>query len=101
MWADGVPFGPPRSERYKAVFRTKPYRRVDLGASRSFVLGRDRIFSRQNTLKALTLNLDLLNLFNIKNESSYYWVSDISGYQWAVPNYLTNFMLNFRVSIDF
>lgn len=101
VWADGVPFGPPRSERYKAVFRTKPYRRVDLGASRSFVLGRDRIFSRQHTLKALTLNLDLLNLFNIKNESSYYWVSDISGYQWAVPNYLTNFMLNFRVSIDF
>ena len=101
VWADGLPFGPPRSERYKAVFRTKPYRRVDLGASRSFVLGRDRLLSRQSVVKALTFNLDLLNLFNIQNESSYYWVSDISGYQWAVPNHLTNFMLNFRVSVDF
>ena len=27
VWSDGLPFGPPRSERYQAVLRTKSYRR--------------------------------------------------------------------------
>ena len=101
VWADGLPFGPPRSERYKAVFRTKPYRRVDIGASREFIAGRDRLMGKQTYIKSLNIYLDLLNLFNIRNEVSFYWVSDTSGYQWAVPNYLTNFMVNLRLSIGF
>ncbi len=101
VWADGLPFGPPRSERYQAVYRTKPYRRVDIGASREFVRGRDRLLGRQQIIKTLGLHLDLLNLFDIRNESSFYWVSDVSGSQWAVPNHLTGFMVNLRVSVDF
>ena len=101
VWADGLPFGPPRSERYKAIFRTKPYRRVDIGASREFIAGRDRLMGKQTYIKSLNIYLDLLNLFNIRNEVSFYWVSDTSGYQWAVPNYLTNFMVNLRLSIGF
>ncbi len=101
VWADGFPFGPSRAERYKAIYRTKPYRRVDIGASRGFEAKKTKLLQKQKLIKAIWLHLDLLNLFNIKNESSYYWVSDISGYQWAVPNYLTNFMVNFRVSVDF
>lgn len=101
VWADGLPFGPPRTERYKAVYRAKPYRRVDIGVSREFIAGRDKLLNKQRYVKNLSLHLDLLNLFDIKNESSHYWVSDVSGIQWAVPNYLTNFMVNFRVSVGF
>ncbi len=101
VWADGLPFGPPRAERYQSVYRAKPYRRVDIGVSREFIVGRDKLLSKQRYIKNLSLHLDLLNLFNIQNESSHYWVSDVSGAQWAVPNYLTNFMVNFRVSIGF
>lgn len=101
VWAEGLPFGPPRAERYQSVYRAKPYRRVDIGASREFIAGRDKLLNKQRYIKNLIFHLDLLNLFNIKNESSHYWVSDVSGLQWAVPNYLTNFMVNFRISVGF
>ncbi|MDR1545007.1 MAG: TonB-dependent receptor [Prevotellaceae bacterium] len=101
VWADGLPFGPPRSQRYMAENRTSPYRRVDLGASRGFMQGREKFMTKQKIVKEFWLNLELLNLFNIKNVSSYYWVADISGIESAVPNNLTGFMVNFRVSVDF
>ena len=101
VWADGFPYGPPRSERYLQTYRTKPYHRVDLGASRGFVMGREKFMSRQNVVKEFWLNLEILNLFNIKNVSSYYWVTDIYGIQTAIPNRLTGFMVNFKVAVDF
>ena len=35
IWADGLPYGAPNSGRLAAVFRTPPYRRVDIGLSRA------------------------------------------------------------------
>ena len=101
VWSDGLPFGPPHSERYEAVLRTKAYNRVDIGASRGFIVGREKFMSKQNVVKAFWLNLELFNLFDIKNVNSYYWVTDINNQQFAVPNYLTGFMVNFKVSVDF
>jgi len=101
VWADGFPFGPPQSERYMQTFRTKAYYRVDLGVSRGFARGREKFMNKQKVVKEFWLNLEFLNLFNIKNVSSYYWVTDIYNVQTAVPNNLTGFMINFRVSVDF
>ncbi|MBP7965524.1 MAG: TonB-dependent receptor [Paludibacteraceae bacterium] len=101
VWSDGLPFGPPHSERYQAVLRTKAYNRVDIGASRGFIKGREKFMSKQNVVKAFWLNLELFNLFNIKNVNSYYWVTDIYNQQFAVPNYLTGFTVNFKISVDF
>lgn len=101
VWSDGLPFGPPHSERYQATLRTKAYNRVDIGAMRGFVQGREKFMSRQKVVKAFWLNLELFNLFNIKNVNSYYWVTDIYDEQFAVPNYLTGFMVNFKVTVDF
>lgn len=101
IWADGLPFGPPRSERYQAVLRTKPYRRVDIGASRGFMQGREKFMSKQDVVKSFWINLEFFNLLNIKNVNSYYWVTDIYNQQFAVPNYLTGFMVNLRVTVDF
>ena len=101
VWADGFPYGPPRSERYMHTLRTKAYHRVDLGASRGFVMGREKFMSKQKIVKEFWINLEFLNLFNIRNVSSYYWVTDIYDGQTAVPNRLTGFMMNLRVSVVF
>jgi len=101
VWADGFPFGPPRTERYMQTSRTKAYHRVDLGASRGFVMGREKFMSRQKVIKEFWLNLEFLNLFNIRNISSYYWVTDIYDVQTAVPNRLTGFMVNLKVAVNF
>ena len=101
VWSDGLPFGAPHEERYKAVYRSKAYNRVDLGASRGFIKGREKWMKQNQPVDNFWLTLELLNLFNIKNVNSYYWVTDVNDTQYAVPNYLSGFMVNFRVSVGF
>lgn len=101
VWSDGLPFGAPHSERYTAVYRTKAYNRVDLGASRGFMKGREKWMKRNQPVDNFWITLELLNLFNIKNVNSYYWVTDVTDTQYAVPNYLSGFMVNLRVSVGF
>lgn len=102
-WADGLPFGPPRSERKNAVFRTPDYRRVDLGISYSLEKGKDKIMQKSvlKYLKSLTVGLDVLNLFDISNVNSYYWVTDVTNVQYAVPNYLTSRQVNVKLMLEF
>ena len=103
IWGDGLPFGPPHSERKDAVFRTTAYRRVDIGCS--YVMKRSNsAFMRKkpfNGLKSVSLGLDVFNLFDIKNESSFFWVTDVNNCQYAVPNYLTSRQVNVKLTVDF
>ena len=45
--------------------------------------------------------MECLNLFGISNVNSYYWITDVTNVQYAVPNYLTGRMLNARLTVDF
>lgn len=101
VWSDGLPFGAPHSERYEAVYRSKAYNRVDLGASRGFIKGREKWMKQNQPVDNWWITLELLNLFNIKNVNSYYWVTDVYETQYAVPNYLSGFMVNLKVSVGF
>ena len=55
---------------------------------------------RRIPLRNIWLGLDCFNIFGLNNVSSYYWVTDISNHQYAVPNYLTGRMLNARILIE-
>ena len=44
---------------------------------------------KKSILRNVWLGLDCLNLFGINNVNSYYWITDVTGQQYAVPNYLT------------
>jgi len=101
VWSDGLPFGAPHSERYTAVYRSKAYNRVDLGASRNFIRGREKWMKLNQPVENWGITLELLNLFNIKNVNSYYWVTDVNDTQYAVPNYLSGFMANLRIAVGF
>ena len=59
----------------------------------------DRGFFRN--LKNIWLGLDIFNLFDIKNTSSYYWITNIDNHQYAIPNYLTGRQLNIRLIVYF
>jgi hypothetical protein len=52
-------------------------------------------------IKTAWIGLDAFNILGIKNVNSYYWVTDITNTQYAVPNYLTGRQINVRLSIDF
>ncbi len=103
IWSDGLPFGAPRNPAYRAAFRTPPYRRVDIGASRVLVNGTDKWMDRNwlKHVKNIWINVEVFNLLDFKNVNSYYWVTQIDGTQVATPNYLTERQLNLKLIVDF
>ncbi len=102
-FADGLPFGPPHSGRETQTFRAPAYKRVDVGMSYRLVSNEDKHIYRGigRLIKNAWLGLDAFNLLGIKNVNSYYWVTDITNTQYAVPNYLTGRQINLRLNIDF
>jgi len=103
VWADGLPFGPPDSDKSFATLRMPPYRRVDIGLSRILVGGEDKIMETGllRNFKNIWIGVDCFNLLDIRNVNSYYWVTDINNSQWAVPNYLTGRQFNIRLAAEF
>ncbi len=99
----GLPFGPPTRERYKAVFRMPPYRRVDIGFSYQIIDPEKPLDSSKTFrfLKSLWIGAEVYNLLQVNNTISYYWVKDVTGRQYGVPNYLTNRQLSVRLIARF
>ena len=99
-FADGLPFGPPHTGLEKNAFRAPAYKRIDIGMTYRALNNEDRHL-RHNAVKNIWLGLDCFNLFGFNNVSGYYWVTDVQGTQYAVPNYLTGRQINGRVLIEF
>lgn len=102
IFSDGMPTTSPRTTRDVSYFRVPAYKRVDAGVSYQLVGGDDSQTSGfLKNFKSVWLGVDVFNLFDISNVSSYYWVTDVNEMQYAVPNYLTGRQLNVRLSINF
>ena len=93
-YADGLPFGAPHRGIEHQSFRAPAYKRADIGMA-------FRAIKEGKTLKNMWIGIDCLNLFGINNVNSYYWVTDVSNRQWAVPNYLTGRQINGKVTVEF
>ena len=100
--ADGLPFGPTHSGREKQTFRAPAYKRVDIGlAYKVFDFGKHpHVYGRTGICKDVWLGVDCLNLLGINNVNSYYWITDIQGTQFAVPNYLTGRQVNVKLVVS-
>lgn len=100
--SDGLPTTAPRMTRDQSYFRQPSYKRVDIGLS-FMLVGPDH---RPTTgflshFKSIWLGVDVFNIFDISNVSSYYWVTDVNDMQYAVPNYLTRRQINARLQLKF
>ena len=98
-FADGLPFAAPHRELESNSFRAPAYKRADIGLSYRLINNADN-HNKKNPLRNLWMGVECLNLFGINNVNSYYWITDVTGQQYAVPNYLTGRQLNFRISAD-
>ena len=92
-FADGLPFGAPHRGLEVIQFRAPAYKRADIGMS-------FRAIKNGKGIKNLWLGVDCLNLFGISNVNSYYWVTDVTNKQWAVPNYLTGRQINGKIKLE-
>lgn len=97
--ADGLPFGAPHRGLEYQQFRAPAYKRADIGMSFLAVGRTDGKPSLRHP--RLWVGVDGLNIFGISNVNSYYWVTDVTSQQYAVPNYLTGRQINGRITLEF
>ena len=102
-FAGGLPFGPPHSGREAQVYRAPAYTRVDVGLSYRILNNEDGTNRKGMAayLKNIWMGVDAFNILGLSNVSSYYWITDITNRQYAVPNYLTGRQLNLRLLLEF
>lgn len=98
-YADGLPFSAPHRELERNSFRAPAYRRADIGMSYRLLNNEDH--HKGSIFRNIWLGVDCLNLLGIDNVNSYYWITDVTGQQYAVPNYLTGRQINAKVSVEF
>lgn len=98
-YADGLPFSTPHRELERNSFRAPAYKRADLGMSYRMLNNERR--ETKSIFKNIWLGIDCLNLFGISNVNSFYWITDVTNQQYAVPNYLTGRQVNVRLQFEF
>ena len=98
-YADGLPFNTPHRSLESMTFRAPAYKRADIGMS--YRLVNNEKHDKNTPFKNVWLGVDCLNVMGINNVNSYYWVTDVTNQQYAVPNYLTGRQLNFRITAEF
>lgn len=98
LYASGLPFSPPGNDELRNSFRGSEYQRLDIGFSKIFFFGSD---TKTSFLKSLWLSAEILNLTGHENTISYYWVNDVNGNSYAVPNSLSERFFNFKVMVKF
>lgn len=103
VFSDGLTMVAPRVKREESWFRAPSYKRVDVGLSYQILGAPDHKEPAGiwRNFKNISVGLDIFNLFDISNVSSYYWVTDVNGIQYAVPNYLTRRQFNVRLTFEF
>jgi len=99
-FADGLPFGAPHRSLDQMPYRMPAYKRVDIGMRYRLLNNEDRAH-KKNPLRNIWLGLEGLNILGIDNVNSYYWVTDVTNQQYAVPNYLTGRLINGRITVEF
>ena len=102
LYGSGLSFGPPQAEKYQDILRIPDYRRVDIGFSAVLKAeGKRSKLKWLNAFNSIWISAEVFNLLDINNTVSYLWVADITGRQYAVPNYLTARQLNTKLILTF
>lgn len=104
VFGSGLPIGTPDNNRFGDTLRLPRYQRVDIGFSKEFIGKRGGLeTSSLKYFKSLTLYLEVFNLLKIANTVSYTWIRDVTQTDnlYAVPNYLTGRIVNFKVVAKF
>ena len=102
IWSDGIPFSVPGKD-YTSAIRTPSYRRVDVGMVYRILdeETRENKSAFWRNFRNIWVGIDVFNLLDIKNVSSYSWFSDVNKNQYAVPDKLTGRQFNLKLIAEF
>lgn len=105
MYVTGLPIHPSGQvlEIPEKTMRLPDYKRVDIGFAALLLDGKkQRTNPIWNKFDNIWLTAEVLNLLAIENTLSYQWVQDFTtNHMFAVPNKLSNRLLNLKLSVHF
>jgi hypothetical protein len=107
FYGSRMPFGSPDYTRPSENYLMDPYRRIDIGLSKSLISRKREHSTRiRSMLKDAWINLEIFNLFNFKNQASYQWIRTVSNQEgfpntFAIPNNLTGILVNLKLTARF
>lgn len=106
IYASGLPNGAPQfTDPYNYTSYLQDYKRVDIGFVKEFVNQKELKPSAGSffgKFKEVSVGLDVFNIFDIRNEISNTWITDVNTSKvYAVPNRLTGRFLNAKVNFKF
>lgn len=99
VYGSGLRFGPPSTLEDRTVNTFPPYHRFDIGFSKLITIlpkGYEK-----TGVESIWATFEIFNLLQRENTVSYVWVKDLQNNSFAVPNYLSARLLNFRVIVKF
>ena len=101
VYGSGLRFGPPGNFENRTSLTVPAYNRVDLGFSKMILFKSADERGGKPGIESLWLTAEVFNLFQRANTVSYIWIKDVYNTQFAVPNYLSARLFNFRVIMRF
>ncbi len=107
VYGSSLQVSPPGSARFDQTFAIGPYRRVDMGFSKTFKSDEHNSNVQWiNKFKDFVVSIEFFNLLDINNKSSYTWVRTVPNQagdpnEFSVPNYLTSRRINLKVAVKF
>ncbi|SHJ22321.1 Outer membrane receptor proteins, mostly Fe transport [Hymenobacter daecheongensis DSM 21074] len=103
VFGSGLPFSPPALPEERGTTKlTRSYKRVDLGFSKVLSLSnRPEATRRPGQLESLWIGVEVLNVLGANNVAGYSYVQDVNARTYAVPNYLSQRIVNLRVIARF
>ncbi len=106
-YASRLPYTSTNYDMPEKYYHLQSYKRIDIGLSKSLMTDRNgkRRYSG-SFFDDISFNAEIFNLFGFKNQASFQWVKTVSNQEgipniFAVPNYLTGRLLNFRITAKF
>ncbi len=101
VFGTGLPFSPPNLPDLRGLdVLERNYFRVDLGFSKVVSL-RTGPAPHRYSLQSLWLGLEILNVLGANNVAGYSYLQDVNGLTYAVPNYLSQRLVNLRAIARF
>jgi hypothetical protein len=92
IYGSAFPFGFPKDIVNKAISRSAPYHRVDLGASVVLIEDRNKLQSQFfKRFKSLWLTVEVFNMLDIENTISYRWIHVVPNTSIAANDVKNNY----------
>ena len=105
VYNTGVPGGSPNNaDPYDFQNRLRDYKRADMGISYIFADRKNQYPEGHwlHKFKEFNVGFEIFNMFNNQNSITNTWVRDVdTQQQFAVPNFLTGRILNFKFGMRF